>query len=39
MDLLERYLAGGFIRDATFAFSAITLVFWLIGKDKNAHCK
>ena len=37
--LMLKHLAGGFIRDATFAFSAITLGFWLIGKDQNAHCK
>ncbi|MCC5825901.1 hypothetical protein [Alkalimonas sp.] len=36
--LMLKHMAGGFIRDATFAFSVITLGFWAIGKEQGSAC-
>ncbi|MCH8539105.1 MAG: hypothetical protein LAT66_15195 [Alkalimonas sp.] len=36
--LLLKHMAGGFIRDAVFAFTAITLGFWAIGQEQKTHC-
>ncbi len=32
--LLMKSIAGGFIRDACFAFSVISLAFWLMGREE-----
>ncbi|MEE2024992.1 hypothetical protein [Alkalimonas mucilaginosa] len=37
--LMLKHMAGGFIRDATFAFSVITFGFWVIGKEQGSACK
>lgn len=37
--LMLKGVAGGFIQDASFAFTVITIAFWLMGKQQGESCQ